>query len=130
LNQTANLIVSIKNSFREIKDFEIKVELPEGLELIKGDLTWRGDFPINRKLVVIDTLVKSVKTGSWTINVTYPVDPKLTGGLWDKAYNPIYVLILENSAEWRVNGNYPPPGSTPLPPGQAPATRAQSSTNK
>ncbi len=122
LNQNAELIVTIKTPYLNLKDIDLKVSLPESLELVSGQLKWRGDIPIHSEVIVIESTVKSVKVGSWTINVTSHIDPNINGAFGGTANDPIYVLIREKSAEWRLYPAYPALTSIPLPPGQAPAT--------
>lgn len=129
LNQASELSVTIKTPYMNVKDINLKVDLPEAFELVSGELSWHGNVPIHSEIVVIKAMVKSVKLGSWTINVPYYITPEGPGAYGGNGNSRIFVLILENSAEWRINPAYPPPGASTLPPGQAPATSNTSSSS-
>jgi hypothetical protein len=104
------------------KAMNIQVTLPDSFELVSGFLSWIGDIPVKNEVPVIQSMVKSIKPGSWTIEVTSYIDPKEHGFFGGTGHNPIYVFVSENSAEWRLNPPYGHAGTSPLPPGQAPAT--------
>jgi hypothetical protein len=124
LNQMAELRVAVQvRANIPAKDISIRVNLPEGVELLNGNLSWTGDVPIKSNETVIIAQVKAVKIGNWTIDVRGIIDPKKNGGFGGDNINAsIYLLVTEKSAEWRKYPAYPPLGSTPLPVGQVPAT--------
>jgi hypothetical protein len=127
LNQIAEIIVIIKTPGTSLKDFDLKVSLPEGLESVSGELTWHGDVPINSEVTVIKAKTKSIKVGSWTINVTSHSDPKINPKYGGTGNNPIYVLISEKSAEWRLNPAYP--NNLPLPSGNVTVAPTNDTSN-
>lgn len=84
----------------------LKINLPEGLEFISGNLSWQGNLPENTTSDVIKASVKSIKVGNWSIIMTGFIDPEKHNGFGGNIINPIYVYISENSAEWRINPPY------------------------
>ena len=83
LNQTAELTLSI-TAPRNASNVSAKIVLPEGLELLNGDLSWHGKL-IGNQTKSIHSEVRAVKTGNWTIIGA------VTGG-----NDYIYLYILEN----------------------------------
>jgi len=126
LNQVKELRVTVK-TYNNIpaKAMSIQVILPDSFELLSGTLSWTGDIPINNEIPVIKAMVKPIKAGSWGIEVTSYIDPKEHAGYGGTGHNPVYVLVSEYSAEWRLKP-YGSTGTSPLPPGQALATSATS----
>jgi hypothetical protein len=82
----------------------ISIILPESLELVTGTLSWTGFIPADSESIVINTVVRSVKTGNWTILVNGYIDPEKHGFGGNTHYD-IYVSIGEETAEW---GTTPP----------------------
>jgi len=82
-----------------------EVTLPEGLELLTGELTWTGTVPEYGEVIAINATVKAVNTGNWTVGFKYYFTENITniGQGW------IYLSISENSAEWRENPSYDAP---------------------
>lgn len=83
LNQTAELTLTI-SAVRNFSNITAKIILPEGLELVSGNLVWHGAL-IENKTQSIHAKVKAVKIGTWTI------DGAVTG-----ASDQIYLSIQEN----------------------------------
>lgn len=65
LNETAELTLSV-TTVRDVSNISVKIMLPEGLEILSGDLLWQGKLAKNQKKSV-HANVKAVKTGNWTI---------------------------------------------------------------
>jgi hypothetical protein len=103
LNQTAELLCTVITRI-SVKSMSINVDLPDAFELVSGELSWIGDVPADSETTVIKALVKSVQVGNWTIDTRSQMDPQENGGYRGGDY-PIYVSVLEDSAEWGV---YPP----------------------
>lgn len=122
LNQTKEFRVTVKTNSMPAKAMNVQVNLPDSFELINGTVSWTGDIPVKNEVHVIKAMVKSVITGSYTIEVTSYIDPKEHGFFGGTGHNPVYVFVSENSAEWRLNPPYGPSDTSPLPPGQVPAT--------
>ncbi len=120
LNQTNELRVIVKTRQIPAKAMSVQVNLPDSFELSNGSLSWIGDIPVNSEVTVIKAMVKSIKLGSWTIEVTSYLDPKENSAFGGTGHNPIYVLVSESSAEWRLNPPYGPAGTSTLPPGHRP----------
>ena len=114
LNQVAELKVVAIHKTRVMNNVHIYLILSEGFELISGNLTWSASSLPYGETEVINAQIKAKKTGNWTIearlneaqSTSYP-----EGG----ARHPIYVSVLEDSAEWR---NYPPYSDLTGQPGQ------------
>lgn len=110
LNQIAELRCLMKAN--DIADnLTVRINLPEGFELVNGDLTWAGNLS-RGSIKELKSNIKLVKVGNWDIQAVITVGPQNTwaiaegGGIYD-----LYVAVAENSAEW---GEYPP--WTPIPP--------------
>ena len=117
LNQTAKLICKIKTLHIPAQDVSINIVLPDGLELITGQLSWIGSVPKDSEIVVINTIVRSVQVGNWIITVDGYIDPQKHGFGGNTHYD-IYVSIAENSAKWGFTppwvDPFVPPSVTPL----------------
>jgi len=106
LGQTAELICVVEADWISIQDMSLEINLPEAFELVSGSLSWTGSVPMGDEVEVMKAVVKSVKTGNWTIERTGYLDPKKNGGVGGTGSGPaIYVSVSEDSAEW---GKYPP----------------------
>ena len=97
-----NCVVKARRNF---ENMSVEIGLPEGFELVSGDLSWVGDIPSGDDLEVIRATVRAVKTGNWTIEATTYIDPEKHSGFGGTGRYPIYVSISEDSSEW---GIYPP----------------------
>ena len=101
LNQVAELKVVAIHKTGVMNNVRIDVILPEGFELISGNLTWSADSLPYGDTEVINAQIKAIKTGNWTIearlnegqSTSYP-----EGG----ARHPIYINVSEDSAEWGI----------------------------
>jgi hypothetical protein len=116
LNQTAELLCIVITHRVSAKNMSINVELPDAFELVSGELSWTGDVSADSEATVIRALVKSVQVGNWTIDTRSQMDPQENSGYGGGDY-PIYVSVLEDSAEWGIT----PPwfkGHTTIPPTQ------------
>ena len=65
LNQTAELTCTV-TSTKDAPNSIAQIKLPEGFELVSGDLLWRGDVTKSSRKS-FNATIKSVKTGNWTI---------------------------------------------------------------
>jgi hypothetical protein len=115
LNQEAELNRVIKSHWN-LENMSVEIRLPEGLELVSGELSWFGDVAEGDEIVAIEVMVRAVKIGNWAIELDESIDPEEQGGFgfvpgWREA---IYVSIFEDSAEWAI---YPPwyEGGNPVP---------------
>ncbi len=108
LNQTAELICVVKPNNISINNMSLEIILPDGFELVSGTLSWTGNISKGDEAEVMRAVVRSVKTGNWTIELTGYLDPQVNTGLGLNGPGPIcYVSVCEGSAEW---GEYPPWG--------------------
>ena len=114
LGQTAELICVVKAHIFDVRNMSLEIILPEALELVSGDLSWMGNISEGEEVEVISAVVKSVKTGNWTIEVHGYINPEEHGYYGGEGWFPIYVSISEDSAEW---GTVPPwyKGEPPTP---------------
>ncbi|MFH1087499.1 MAG: cohesin domain-containing protein [Chloroflexota bacterium] len=86
-----------------------RIILPEGFELVRGDLQWQGDVLRGKKYQITAT-VKSVKTGDWEIKATafyYPNRTDVSGGS-----RQIYALVRGDGAT--VSDRLPGLGGIPV----------------
>jgi len=97
------------------KNMSVSVNLPEALELVSGELSWVGDVAEGDEAEVIRAVVRSVKTGNWTIEVHKYLNPEEHGGLGNSYWHPIYISISEDSAEWGVTPPWYEGGGHPVP---------------
>ena len=89
LNQTAELTCTI-TSHGDAPNTTAQIKLPEGFELISGDLTWKGDLKKNSQKSFKAT-VKSVKTGNRVIEAV--AESKLKDGESYSVVDHIYVVL-------------------------------------
>ena len=85
LNETAEITLMV-TTIRNASNASVEIKLPEGFELISGNLNWNGE-PIENQPRKLNIIVKAVKTGDWTI---------YGGGSGQDDY--IYISINDNSA--------------------------------
>lgn len=80
----------------------VEIRLPEGLELVSGELFWFGDIAEGNEVEVIRAVVRSVDTGNWTIELIRNLNPEEHG--WSEFIDPapFYISISEDSAEWGI----------------------------
>jgi hypothetical protein len=105
LNTEAELVCIVKTPAMSAKNLGVSVSLPEALELVSGDLSWFGDVAEGDEVEIIRAVVRSVKTGNWTIELNRYLDPEENGGVGFQNPDPFYISISEDSAEW---GTTPP----------------------
>ncbi len=84
LNENAEITLTV-TTIRTAPTASAKITLPEGFELVSGDLSWKGELVENQPLQLKAT-VKAVKTGNWTI----------FGGAGYGDY--LYITVNEDSA--------------------------------
>lgn len=106
LNQEAELNCIVTSHF-SLENMSVEIRLPEGLELVSGELFWFGDVAKGDEIVAIEAVVRAVKIGNWAIELNESIDPEEQGGFgfipgWREA---IYVSVFEDSAKWAT---YPP----------------------
>jgi hypothetical protein len=65
LNETAEITCTITSVF-DAPNTSAQIILPDGFELVSGELSWQGDIAPNGQESFKFT-IKSVKTGNWTI---------------------------------------------------------------
>jgi hypothetical protein len=125
LNHESEIRCIVK-SYRDMKNVNIELRLPEGFELTSGNLSWFGDIPGGEKEIIRGT-VRAIKTGSWEIDMYRSMDPEWQFGfsIGNGWYDAIYILISEDSAEWR---KYPPYKNTGSTPGEVQVERVDETT--
>ena len=108
LNQTAELTCTI-TSREDAPNTTAQIKLPEGFELISGNLTWKGDLEKNSQKSFKAT-VKSVKTGNWAIEAT--AESKLKDGEPSESYKAVdHVYVVLGNVTASVSKT--PPSVTP-----------------
>lgn len=85
LNENAEITLTV-TTIRTAPTASAKITLPEGFELVSGDLNWNGGLVENQPLQLKVT-VKAAKTGNWTI---------FGGGPGEGDY--LYITVNEDSA--------------------------------
>lgn len=105
LNQEAELVCTVNTPAMSANNLSVSVNLPEALELVSGDLSWVGDVAEGDEVEIIRAVVRSVKTGNWTIELNRYLDPEENRGFGFQNPHPFYIAISEDSAEW---GTTPP----------------------
>ena len=93
LNRVAELTCSVTVIF-QASNLSVEITLPEGIALVSGDLSWRGDLPEKGK-IDLKAVIKAVKIGNWTIEAKAgcPI-----GEGWYSDVARIYLSVSENSA--------------------------------
>ena len=66
LNQDVEIVFTV-NPVLKAPNTEIRFYLPEGIELVQGDLTWKGDIKKD-ELVQIKITVKPIQEGQWIMH--------------------------------------------------------------
>ena len=118
LNQEAELIyiMEVMEPGCILENISIEIRLPEGFELVSGELSWFGDISSGDELEVIRATVRAVKTGNWTIESRCAINPEKQCGIsvvpgWHPA---IYVSVSEDSAEWGITPPWYEGGGHPV----------------
>ena len=100
-NEPVELTMDVVGGVLPYPDAAIEIDLPDGFELVSGDLEWQGnltkDVPVQLKAVV-----KPVKTGDWVIE-GWIIDSEEG----KKIRTALYVSVSEDSVEVSKT---PPPG--------------------
>jgi len=103
LNETAELTCVI-NARTAIRNMSVEINLPEGLELVSGNLSWHGNISYGDEVEVTKAVIKAVEIGNWTIESSGCVNPE--ENWFSLSCNPqpvIYVSVFEDSAAWGRN---------------------------
>ncbi|MDD5311420.1 MAG: hypothetical protein PHO26_00095 [Dehalococcoidia bacterium] len=82
------------------KHVDIKINLPEGIDLTRGDTTWSGAMS-RGETVVMQIMVRPVKPGDYKIGVEYYFPAEWDSGMGASTYEQfMYTLITETAAVW------------------------------
>ncbi|MDD5311423.1 MAG: hypothetical protein PHO26_00110 [Dehalococcoidia bacterium] len=112
LNEAAELRFLIKPDCK-MNNVSIRINLPDGFELISGDLEWSGDIIGVMELAPV---VRAVKYGDYEIETlfSYPDQREMgISGRANKVY--IYALVDKDSSKWGREPSWRPmPKSTPI----------------
>jgi len=107
INQEVTLELSAKHLSPESINADtvpadIKIQLPDGFELVSGDLSWSGNIP-KQDTVRISAKVKAVKTGTYTIHGVAYLGEGLTKNLVVTVTNDISTskVISEEYVKWQ-----------------------------
>ena len=100
LGETAEITATITYIFGQNKDYVLNttanITLPEGFELINGYLDWEGIIKPEVPEINFSILIKSVKTGDWTIEGRAKTPP--TGSTYFGGRDFIYISVMEDEA--------------------------------
>lgn len=105
LNQEVEILFTAK-PITDSPETEIYLHLPEGIELVQGDVRWEGNIKKD-EVVEITITVKSVQEGQWTIHA-------YVKGMLDGKYEKdrvYYLVFLTSKDSGQVSRThfYPPP---------------------
>ena len=89
LGQSAELLANI-SSVRDYSNTIVNINLPEGFELISGDLSWEGNLTKDQVLQ-LKVIIKAVKNGEWTIEGS--VKSVVSEDSWWVDKDTIYISI-------------------------------------
>jgi hypothetical protein len=80
----------------EFQNATLRVELPEGVELVSGDPNWQGDIPAGGT-VVVDLVIRVTTPGEWKISAgaSAIIGPGSNAAGW----KTLYTTSSETSAE-------------------------------
>ena len=119
LNHTARLVYTVSTRDIPIKNYKATFDLPEGFLLVSGNLTWQGGIAKGEKLEIISAVVKAVKAGNWTIDVTTEIDPGeykwFFGQNEGPSHSAFYVSVSEDSAQWGLTPPWYKDGGVEVP---------------
>ncbi len=92
-NKPVELTMDVVGGIPQLPNATIKIYLPDGFELVSGDLEWQGnltkDVPVQLKAVV-----KPIKTGDWVIEGQI-----IDIGEGKRIRTALYVSVSEDSVE-------------------------------
>ncbi len=92
-NKPVELTMNVVEGGFPYPNAAIEIDLPDGFELVSGDLEWQGDLtkdvPVQLKAVV-----KPVKTGDWVIEAQI-----IDSGEGKRVRTALYVSVSEDSVE-------------------------------
>lgn len=112
LNQTANLTCTITALSEDVANTRARITLPNGFELVSGDLKWEGYLAKDVPLQLTAT-IKSVRTGIWEIRADADFYMMERDG-WgiSTGHDSLYIRVSEDTAAVVP----PPPTPTPITP--------------
>lgn len=112
LNETAELTCTITAVF-DAPNTTAQITLPDGFELVSGDLSWQGDIAPNGQ-ESFNFSIRTVETGNWTIEAD--AGYFITEDSWYGNVDYIYISVSEETA-WV--------SKTPFPSGDTGARRLE-----
>ena len=111
LEQTAELLCAIKTPALTADNVTVKINLPDGLQLVSGDLLVQCGTMFEGDVREIKANIKPIKVGNYAIEAELSLVPRRLNFNPGPGLYTIYLSVTENSAQW---GKYPP--WTPPPP--------------
>jgi hypothetical protein len=94
LNQTAKLTCAV-SSIEDAPNTTAEIVLPEGFELINGDIIWNGNIPRDGE-IEFNVTIKSIKNGNWTIEASAKC--MISHDSWFENGDRIYIFVSEDKA--------------------------------
>jgi hypothetical protein len=94
LNETAELTCTIASVF-DAPNTTAQITLPDGFELVSGDLSWQGDIAPNGQ-ESFNFSIRTVETGNWTIEADAGYFPDENS--WYGDTDRLYVSVSEETA--------------------------------
>jgi len=113
LNSEANLTVTVTPK-QDISNASMKISLPEGIQLVNGNLTWSGNLIANIS-VALNVRVRIIELGDWHIFANVEESCLESDGKWHtySVFGTGFIIMVgENS----VTIFPPPPIVSPEPP--------------
>ncbi len=77
LNQPVELTIAASPLY-DVSNATLEILLPEGFELVSGDLKWEGNLRRN-ETILLKAIIKSIKTGDWAIQFLAVANPPERG---------------------------------------------------
>jgi len=113
LNSEANLTVTVTPK-QDISNASMKISLPEGIQLVNGNLTWSGNLIANIS-VALNVRIRIIELGDWHIFANVEESCLESDGKWHtySVFGTGFIIMVgENS----VTIFPPPPIVSPEPP--------------
>ena len=128
LNQTAELRCVVKTPALTADNVTVKINLPDGLELVSGALSAQFGTMSEGDMKELKAFIKPVKVGNYTIEAKLPLVSRRPTFHPGPGLHYIYLSVSEKSAQWDIYPPWlpkkvPPPPVTPAPPAEAPSAQ-------
>ncbi len=96
LNQPVEITVTASSPSVNVSNVTLEILLPDGFELISGNLKWEGDIQMD-EIKNLNAEIKSVKTGNWVIQ--FLATANLPRGVTYLETDFLYISVYETEAK-------------------------------